>query len=151
MTQFVFSVYYPFEPFPKVIIMLLLYSLLTTTTPSFPTAILTAYTTSFGVLFIRSSRRFTTYTTISRAYRAGTTLATTIIRVFPAVGAFIFVWPAVISAHVGFVVAYLARASRMASFTCPIITGVSLSVVVVARPSSSYRLASTSSRTIRIS
>ena len=146
-----FSVYYPFELFPKVITVLPLYSLLATTTPSFPTATLTAYTTSFGVLFIRSSGRFATRTTISRAYRVGIILATAIIRVFTAVRAFVFVWPAVISAYVGFVVAYSVRASRIASFTYPIIVSVSSSVVTVARPSSNYRLANTSSRTVRTS
>ena len=128
-----------------------LYSLLTAITPSFPTVTLTTYTTSFGVLFIRSSGRFVTRITISRAYQVGITFTTVIIRVFTTVGAFVFIWPAVISAYISFVVVYSARASRMASFTCPIIVGVSSSVVVVTRPLSSCRLASTSSRTVRTS
>ena len=126
-----FSVYYPFEPFLKVIIVLLLRNLLTVITPSFPTAILTAYTTSFRVLFIRSSRRFAARITISRAYRVGIILTTVIIRVFLTVGAFIFVWPTIISAYIDFVIVYSARALRMASFTYPIIIGVSSSVVIV--------------------
>ena len=89
--------------------------------------------------------------TISRAYRVGIILTTVIIRVFPAVGAFVFVWLAVISAHVGFAIAYLAKVSRMTSFTYPIMAGASSLVVAVARPSSNYRLASISSRTVRTS
>ena len=151
MTQFMFSVYYPFEPFPKVIMVLLLRSLLTATAPSFPVVILTTYTTSFGDLFVRSIGIFAIRTTISHAYRTGITFTIIIIGVFPTAGAFVFVWSITILAYVGFFVDYSVKASRIASFTYLIVAGVSSLVAVVARLSSSYRLASMSSRIARTS
>ena len=149
MTQSMFLVYYPFKLFLKVIIVSPLCSLLAATTLFFPTAMLTAQTTSFGVLFTKSSGRFAAYMIISRAYQVGTTLAAAAAGIFLVVRA--FVQPIAILAYVGFVVAYSTKASRMASFTCLIIAGALSLVTIVAWPSSSYYLASASLHIARIS